>query len=435
MQVSVETTQGLERRMTVTVPAERIDQEVESRLKNLSRTVRLSGFRPGKVPVKVVASRYGTQVRNEVINEVTQSTFQEAVSRENLKLASMPSIEPKSSGKGNDLEYVAVFEVIGEVELAPLEGVEVIKPVSEITEQDVDHMVETLRKQRATWNAVERPAKMDDQVTIDFHGRISGKDFEGNQGKDVKLVLGSNSFIAGFEDKLVGAKCGETVTAELVFPEDYRVKDLAGKPVAFEISVKEVAESVLPDVDEEFMRSFEVGDGSIETFRQEIRDSMQSELDQALREKLKQNVLEVLYQQNSLELPKALVDSTIDDMQAQLQSTLAAQGAEMTDLNLDRALFEESARRKVALGMIVGEISRQNNLTVDHDKVRSIVEKLAESYEHPDEVVRWYYSDRSRMANIETLALEDTVVDWVMERASAREEPVGFEEIMQSRRV
>lgn len=436
MQVSVEATQGLERRMTVTVSAERINQEVDSRLKNLSRTVRLSGFRPGKVPVKVVASRFGAQVRNEVINEVTQSTFQEAVMQENLKLASMPSIEPTSTDKKDgDFEYVAVFEVVGEVELAPLEGVELVKPVSEITDQDVDNMIETLRKQRATWNVVERAAQMGDQVLIDFHGLIDGKDFEGNQGKGVQLVLGSNSFIAGFEDKLVGAKSGETVTAELTFPDSYRIKDVAGKPVTFDIKVHTVSEAVLPEIDEEFMRGFEVEDGSMDTFRNDIRDSMQAELDLALQEKLKQNVLELLYSQNSLELPKAMVDSTIDEMMSHMQSTLSAQGGDLGDLNLDRSLFEESARRKVALGMLVSDITRRNNLIVDHEKVRSMIEKLAASYDAPDEVVRWYYADRSRLANIESLALEELVVDWVLEQVNVKEDSISFEEIMQSRRA
>lgn len=435
MQVSVETTQGLERRMTVTVPAERIEREVESRLKNLSRTVRLSGFRPGKVPVKVVASRFGNQVRNEVINEVTQRTFQEAVSQENLRLASMPKIEPKLTDPGTDLQYVAIFEVVSDVEIAEMADIEVDKPVAGVTEDDIDHMIETLRKQRATWTDVERAAQTGDRVTIDFHGQINGSDFEGNQGSNVPLVLGSNSFISGFEDKLAGARAGDEVKVDLQFPDDYRVKDLAGKPVVFNVNVHAVAESALPEVDEEFMRTFEVSDGQLETFRKEIRETMQAELDQALREKLKQNVFDVLYRQAQLELPSALVNSTVDEMLAQAKATFTAQGGNADELNLNRGLFEESARRKVALGMIVGDIARKNNITVDYERVRNTVETLASSYDQPEEVVRWYYADRSRMENVESLVLEDMVVDWVVGQARVTEKETNFEELMHDRRV
>lgn len=435
MQVSVETTQGLERRMTVTVPAERIDKEVEDRLKNLSRTVRLSGFRPGKVPVKVVASRFGNQVRSEVINEVTQRSFQEAVSQENLRLASMPRIEPRLNQPGNDLEYVATFEVVSEVSLPDIADLDIEKPVAAIEDADVDGMIETLRKQRATWSPVERPAQTGDQVTIDFHGTINGSDFEGNSGSNVPLVLGSGSFISGFEDKLTGVRTGEEVEIDLQFPEDYRVKDLAGKPVVFKVNVHNVAEATLPEVNEDFMRAFEVSDGRLETFKQEIRESMQSELETALRDKLKQNVFDVLYKKGQTELPEALVNNTIDDMIARAKATFTAQGGNAEDLKLERGLFEESARRKVALGLIVADMARKQNITVDYERVRNKVEALAAGYDQPEEVIRWYYADRSRMEGIESMVLEDMVVDWIVDKARMTEKQTSFEELMHSRRV
>ena len=435
MQVSVETTQGLERRMTVTVPAERIEQEVEDRLKNLSRTVRLSGFRPGKVPVKVVASRFGAQVRNEVVSEVTQRSFQEAISQEKLRLASMPKIEPRLNEPGNDLEYVAIFEVVSDVSLPEITDIEIGKPVASVTDTDVDDMIETLRKQRAIWTPVERPAQTGDQVTIDFHGKVNGSDFEGNNGSDVPLVLGSGSFISGFEDKLVGVKAGDVVDIDLQFPEDYRVKDLAGKPVVFNVKIHKVAEARLPEVDDDFMRAFEVSDGQLETFKQEIRESMQSELDTALQDRLKQNVFEALYKKAQIELPTALVNSTIDDMITRAKATFSAQGGNVDDLNLERGLFEESARRKVTLGMIVADLARKNNITVDYEKVRQMVESMAASYDQPDEVIRWYYADRSRMEGIESMVLENMVVDWVVNQAKITDEQTSFEELMHNRRV
>jgi len=431
MQVSVEATSGLERRMTVTIPAERIEKEVENRLKSLSRTVRLAGFRPGKVPVKVVATRYGTQVRNEVIGEMTQSSFQEAVNQENLRLAGMPQIEPRITDPGADMEYIATFEVIGEIELAPLADLEIEKPVATITDDDVTAMVEKLRQQRANWIAVERPAQEGDRLTIDFEGTIEGQPFEGNKGQQAPILLGSNSFIPGFEDALVGSKPGDEVTIELVFPEDYRNTAVAGKPVHFVVKVHEVVEPELPEVDAEFMRSFEVNDGDMDSFRNEIRSSMQGELDQALKDMTKTKVLDLIYAENPIDVPAAMVESSLNDMMTQFQNNLAAQGKHFPDM--DRSVFEPAARRKATLSMLLSDIARKQAFVADATQVKAQVERLAESYDDPGEVVRWYYADRSRLANVEAMVVEDMVIDWILDNAKVTDNSLSFDEVMQSR--
>lgn len=433
MQVSVEATNGLERRMTVTIPAEQVEKEVENRLKALSRTVRIAGFRPGKVPVKVVATRYGAQVRNEVIGEVTQTSFREAVTQENLRLAGMPQIEPKEISPGSDLEYTAIFEVFGDVELTPLDDKEIEKPVATITDEDVTTMVDKLRQQRANWVAVERPAQEGDRVNIDFEGTIDGEAFDGNSGQQVALVLGSSSFIPGFEDGLIGCKAGDETTLDLQFPDDYQSEAVAGKPVNFKVKVNEVAEAELPEVDAEFMSSFEVSSGDMDGFLAEIRSSMEAELEQVLKDMTKKRVLDMLYETNSVDVPEAVVQSSIDDMMAQMRSNLGDQGGRVNEL--DRTLFAPSARRKAALGILLNEIARQQGFRAAPERVKQVVENLAESYDQPEQVVRWYYSDRSRLSNIESLVVEEMVVDWVIDNVKVNEKNMTFDEVMQARQA
>lgn len=431
MQVSVEATNGLERRMTVTIPAEQVEKEVENRLKALSRTVKVAGFRPGKVPVKVVATRYGAQVRNEVIGEVTQSSFREAVTQENLRLAGMPQIEPKEISPGGDLEYTATFEVFGDIELVALDDKEIEKPVATITDDDVNAMVQKLRQQRATWAVVERPAQEGDKLNIDFEGTIDGDAFDGNSGQQVALVLGSNSFIPGFEDGLVGCNAGDETTLDLKFPDDYRSEAVAGKQVQFKVKVNEVAEPELPEVDAEFMGSFEVTSNDMDGFLAEIRGSMESELEQVLKDMTKNRVLDMLYESNPIEVPEAVVQSNIDDMMAQMRNSLGGQAERVNEL--DRGLFAPAARRKAALGILLSEIARQQGFRAAPERVKEVVENLAESYDQPEQVVRWYYSDRSRLNNIESVVVEEMIVDWVVENASVKEKNMTFDEVMQAR--
>ncbi len=434
MQVSVESTGGLERRMTVTIPAEEVEKAVQDRLKTLSRRVKLKGFRPGKVPLSVIASHYGPQVRQEVLSEITQNSFREAVAQEKLQLASMPRIEPLHTEPGENYQYAAVFEVMSQFDLLPVQDIKITRPVAEVTEQDVDAMLENLRRQRARWQDVERPARNEDRLIIDYRGTVEGEPFPGNEGQQVPLVLGSGRFIAGFEDQLQGVKAGEDVTVEVTFPDDYHATEVAGRQARFEVHVHSVAESVLPEMDEEFVRSYDVADGTLESLRREVRKSMEDELRQAVRERVKEQVMDELLAANPIELPRAQVEQQIGRLMARTRETLQRQGVDSAGLELDRSMFEEEARKRVALGLLTAEIVRQQNLTAEPDQVRAKVESLAAAYDDPDEVVRWYYADAARLADIESLVLEDAVVDWVLGQAQVTDEPTTFEALMKDRR-
>ncbi len=434
MQVSVESTGGLERRMTVTIPAEEVEKAVRDRLKTLSRRVKLKGFRPGKVPLSVIASHYGPQVRQEVLSEITQNSFREAVAQEKLQLASMPRIEPLHTEPGENYQYAAVFEVMSQFDILPVQDIKITRPVAEVTEQDVDAMLENLRRQRAQWQEVERPARNEDRLIIDYRGTVEGEPFPGNEGQQVPLVLGSGRFIAGFEDQLQGVKAGDDVTVEVTFPDDYHATEVAGRQARFEVHVHSVAESVLPEIDEEFVRSYDVADGTLESLRREVRKSMEDELQQAIRERVKEQVMDELLAANPIELPQAQVEQQIARLMARTRETLQRQGVDSAGLELDRSMFEEEARKRVALGLLTAEIVRQQNLTAGPDEVRAKVESLAAAYDDPDEVVRWYYADAARLADIESLVLEDAVVDWILSQAQVTEEPTTFEALMKDRR-
>ncbi|MFQ5487391.1 MAG: trigger factor [Gammaproteobacteria bacterium] len=434
MQVSVETTDGLERRMKVTIPAEEVEKEVEKRLKSLSRTVKMKGFRPGKVPLRVIASQYGPSVRQEVLSELTQNSFREAVAQENLQLASMPHIEPQAVEPGENFEYTALFEVIESFDVAPVKDIKISRPVAEITEQDVDEMLENLRRQRAQWQDVDRPAQEGDRLIVDYRGTIDGEPFEGNEGQQVPIVLGEGKFIAGFEEQLSGAKAGDDVTLEVTFPDDYHAKDLAGKQARFEVHVHAVAESVLPEIDEDFVRGYDVPSGSLDELRQEVRKSMEDELEQTMREKIKQQVMDGLLAANPIQLPQAQVEEQIDLLMNQMRENLQRQGINFGDVGLEREMFEEQARKRVALGLLTAEIVKQQHLVADPERVHAKVESLAAAYDSPEEVMRWYYADRSRLSSIESMVLEDQVVDWVLEQAQVTDEPTTFEVLMKEAR-
>lgn len=429
MQVSVETTSGLERRMTVEVPEERIDGEVQNRLKRLARTAKVKGFRPGKVPMKVVAQQYGKQVRDEVVGEVIQATYFEAINQEKLQPAGMPSIEPQVNDQGKSLQYTATFEVMPEVELADLSGTKLEKVVAEVSDEDLEKMIDNLRQQRAEWKPVKRKAKKGDRLNIDFKGTIDGEEFSGNAGEGVQLTIGSGRMIAGFEDGLVGAKAGEELTLDLQFPEDYGHKDVAGKPVQFAVKVNSVEEPLLPEVDEEFAKGFGIGDGSLEALRNEVRQNMERELAQAVSARNKQAVMDKLLELNKIDVPAALVDNEAQNLKQQMmQQMQVPQGKSMPEL--DATLFKGEAERRVTLGMLVAEIIQSNELNVDEEKVKAKVQEVAATYEHPEEVINWYMADKSRLSQIENLLLEDEVVDWVFGKADVSESKSSFDEVM-----
>jgi len=430
MQVSVEPAEGLKRRMTVAVEEDRIDQVVQGKLKDMSRTVKLKGFRKGKVPLKVIQQHYGAQVRQEVIGDVLQSSFYEAVEQEKLRPAGAPDFEPKRMEPGQGLEYVATFEVYPEIELADLSGETVVKPVAEITDADVDEMIETIRRQNMTWEEVDRPAEEGDRVTVDFRGTIDGEPFEGGEGQDMEVVIGEGRLIAGFEEGLKGARAGDELTLDLTFPEDYHAKELAGKPVQFAIQVKKVEAPKLPEVDAEFARKLGVEDGDLDKMREEIRASMQQELDSKLQTKLKEEVMEVLLRSHDFPVPEALVEQEAQVLARQMQENFARQGLKAEDLKLDPAMFRDQAWRRVKLGLLLAEIVKANDIKVDPERVKARVEEIAAPYEHPEEVVKWYYADPRRLGEVESLVYEDQVVDWVLENAKVEEKSHTFNEIM-----
>ena len=430
MHVSVETADGLKRRMTVAVEEERIDKAVQGRLKDLSRTVKLKGFRKGKVPLKVVQQHYGAQVRQDVIGDVLQSSFYEAVEQEKLRPAGAPDFEPKTMEPGKGLEYVATFEVYPEIELADLSKETVIKPVVEITEEDVDAMIENIRRQHMTWEAVDRPAEEGDRVTVDFKGTIEGEPFEGGEGTDMEVVIGEGRLISGFEDGLMGVKAGDEKTLELTFPEDYHAKELAGKPVQFAIKVKKVEAPKLPEVDAEFAKQLGIEDGDLAKMREEIRANMQRELDSKLQGKIKEAVMEVLLGSHDFPVPEALVTQEAQALARQMQENFARQGLKAEDLKLEPAMFRDQAWRRVKLGLLMAEIVKANDLKVDPARVKAKVEEIAAPYEHPEEVVKWYYADPRRLGEVESLVFEEQVVDWVLEQAQVEEKPQTFNEIM-----
>ena len=424
MQVSVETTSGLGRRMTVQIPAEQIDQQVESKLQQLARSVRLDGFRPGKVPLSVVKKRYGDQVRQETAGELIASSYEEALQQENLTPAGEPSIEQTRNRPGEELEYVAVFEIYPEIEPPELSDIGIERASAAVEEADVDAMLDKLRKQRVTWGKVERAAQDGDRLEIDFEGRIDGQPFAGNAAKNVPLELGSNTMIPGFEQQLVGVSTGDSKTIEVTFPDDYASKEVAGKTASFDVQVHSVAAAELPEVNDDFARAFGVGDGGLAKLREEIRRNMERELDAAIKSRVKQQVFDALLDKADLDVPVALVDSEID--------ALVKKDESAADAGDDRSRYEDEARRRVSLGLLIAEIIRRNQLQIDPERVRETIENLAQSYEKPEEVVQWYYSNQEMLAGVQTLIMEETVVEWVAGQAKITEKTTSFEEIMQA---
>ncbi len=427
MQVSVETTAGLERRMTVQVPEERIASEVANRLRQLARTTSIKGFRPGKVPFKMVEQRYAEQVRQEVLGDVIQSSYFEAVTQEKLRPAGYPSFEPKSMEQGKGIEYIATFEVMPEIVLASLDGVAIEKPVGTVADADVDTMLETLRKQNAGWQIADRAATDGDRVTIDFKGTVDGAEFQGNKGENVPVTLGGKRMIAGFEEGLLGVTAGEERTLDLQFPENYGYKEVAGKPVQFKVTVRQVEEPLLPELDDAFADKFGI-EGGVSALRKEVRANMERELAQRVSSLVKQQVMDKLLEINKIDVPQALM--------AQEAQALAQQMLQNLQLPADKsgsispAMFEEQAKKRVSLGLILAELVQRHNLKVDADALRKMVEQMAAGYDQPEEVVKWYYADKSRLGEVESLALEERVVEWVLGQTQVTEKPQGFNDLM-----
>lgn len=431
MQVSIETTTGLERRMTVGIPAEQVETEVTKRLQQATKTVRLNGFRKGKVPLKVVKQRFGAGVRQEVLGEFMSRSFYDAVQQEDVKPAGQPSIEPKEMAEGKDVEFVATFEVYPEITLGDTSSFEIEKLVAEVQDSDVDNMIDVLRKQQATWTQVERAAQTDDQVNIDYTGTKDGEEFEGGKAEGQDLVLGSNSMIPGFEDGLVGLKAGDEKVLSLSFPEDYHAEELKGAAVEFAVKVNSVSEQELPELNAEFFSKYGVEGDDEAQFRADVRKNMERELKNAAKSKLKNQVMDKLIEANEVELPKALVAGEIEALRNQMMQQF---GGAQPNLDLKSLLpdemFSEQAERRVALGLIVGEVVKASEIKVDSDRVREMVEELASTYQDPEEVVNYYFNNRELLAGVESVVLEDQVVDHILGGAKVTETNSTYEDVI-----
>jgi len=427
MQVSVEPVSGLKRKMTIQVPAERIDEEVDKRLQSMKGRVRIDGFRPGKVPLKVIRQRYGRDVFNEVAGEVIQASFYEAVARESLRPAGAPSIEPRSLEPGKPLEYEATFEVYPEIEPASMEGIEIIRPVAEVTEADVDKMLDNLRKQRMGWQEVERPAREGDQITVDFEGFVDGEPLEGGKAENMPIVVGGGRLIPSLESQLAGLEPGEEKTLQVTFPDDYHVEELAGKEAEFRIRVHKVEEPALPELDDEFARQFGIEEGGIDKLREEVRGNMERELRQAIQKEVKTQVMDALLERNEVEVPEALVAEEIKALREQMMQSL---GQQLDASGFPDDFFREEAERRVKLGLILGEIIRREDMKAEPERIDQALQDLAASYEDPQQVIDYYKSNPQAMASLESMVLEDQLVDRVLEQASVSEEQKDFDSIM-----
>jgi trigger factor len=427
MQVSVESIGKLERRMQVQVPAERVSQEIAARLKNISRTARLNGFRPGKAPLKVIRQQFGSQIHREVIGELLQSSYAEAVTQKQLMPAGSPRIEPQSMDEGQDLKYVATFEVFPELVLQPMESLEVDRVTAEVTESDIDAMIERLRKQQMKYSAVSRAAANGDKVTIDFDGAIDGVAFAGGKGENVAIVLGEGRMLPELEQGLIGAGAGEKRDVTVNFPPDYRATELAGKSAIFATEIKTVEEPVLPEVDEEFCKSFGVTEGGLPKLREDVAANMRRELEQALRNRNKAAVMEKLYTANPTEVPNVLIEGQIRDMQVEAMRRAGTKDAAQAP---PREPFIEPARRRVALGLLLNDVIRKENLVVDRNRVNERLDEMVSAYGDAGAMKRAYMQNADAMRQVESLALEDQAVDWILEHAKVREVKSTFKQLM-----
>jgi len=412
----------------VQIPNTRVTGEVDRRLRELSRTANVRGFRKGKVPLPVIKQQYGSQVRGEAVDQLIRESYNDALSKENLRPATNPRIEPIQMEPGNDLKYAALIEVMPEVSIKPVDSLAIERPTAEITEADVDAMIESMRRQRVGYEAVERAAEKGDRVTVDFAGRVDGVAFEGGTGTDMQVVIGSGRAIADFEAALVGMSKGETKTAPVKFPDNYGAKELAGKNAEFDLTAKSVEGEVLPTVDDEFSQAFGITEGGIDALRAEVRRSMEREAAQAVRTKLRAQVFEALQRDNPVELPRALVEEQVQQLQLDLLQRMGRQIQDASQLP-PREPFEEPARRRVALGLLIGELARREKLQPDRERVFARLEELAASYPNPEEVRRSTLQNADAMRQIETGVVEDLVVDWILSRARVTDRPGSCAEL------
>jgi len=430
MQVSLETTQGLERRLTITVEAANVDTEVKNRLRQLSKTQRIDGFRPGKVPVAVIQKRYGAAVRQEVAGELMQRQYFDAVMAEKLNPAGMPQLSVVKNEDGSDLEFTATFEVYPEIEVANLDKITVEQPVVDVTEKDLEEMLVTLQKQHATYKEVKRKSKKSDRVTIDFSGSIDGEEFEGGKAEDFTLNLNEERMIPGFEKQIIGQKAGEEFSIEVTFPEDYHAENLKGKAAVFAINLKTVEDQVLPELTDEFAEKFGVTEGGIDALKADVRKNMERELSQNVKNEVKQQVIDGLVEVNDVEIPAALIKGEVDVLRQQAMQRFGGQVDPANMPQLPDELFEEQAKRRVTVGLLLGEVIKANKLEADEARVKDMIESMASAYEDPSEVVAHYAGDEKLSAQMKDLALEDQAIDFILAQAKVTDKKKKFSDMI-----
>ncbi len=423
MQVSIESTSALERRMTIGVPAERLEAEITKRLQQTARRAKVPGFRPGKVPMNIIRQRFGADARQEAMGDLIQQTFYEAVVEQKVNPIGQPSIELQKSD--DTLEYVATFEVLPEVEISGLDKIAVERLSATVEESDLDNMLDVLRKQNTQFVAADKAAENGDQLKIDFVGRIDGEEFAGGSAKDIPLVLGSGRMIPGFEEGLVGAKAGDEKIVTPTFPEDYQNLELAGKTAEFTITVNAVEAPELPELNEEFFKTFGVSEGGLEGFRAEVRKNMERELNQAIKGKVKTQVMDGLLETNPVEVPKALIANEVNRLRVQAVQQF---GGNIKPEQLPAELFEEQAKRRVTLGLLVAQVVKQFELAADEDQVRNMIEELAAAYQEPQQVIDWYYKNEQQLEEVRAVVLEEQVVNKVLSEAQVTDKVVAYED-------
>ncbi|MDF3917265.1 trigger factor [Salinicola salarius] len=431
MQVSVETTSQIERRITVQVPAAEVDEAVAARLQDTAKRVRLNGFRQGKIPMAVVRQRYGQDVRNEVVSELMRQHYVRAITEQSLNPAGYPSIEPKIDQTGKDLEFVATLEVYPEIELKSIDGTVVERPKTEITDADIDTMIETLRGQRAKFQPVERAAENGDQVKIDFQGFLGDEPFEGGAAEGHELELGSNRFIPGFEEQLIGAKAGEEKRISVTFPEDYQAEHLAGQEATFKVTVHEVSAKALPEVDADFIKEFGVEDGDADKFRAEIKSNMEREVKQAAQNRVKQQALDALQKANDVTVPQSLVDQETEGLKRQAAQQFGL-GEDFDVSQLPNELFADQARTRVKVGLLLAEVIKQHELDASDDEIRARAEELASQYQQPEQAVEQYMQNDELKGQIKSAVLEDKAVDKLLEQAQVNDVSMSYEQVLQA---
>ncbi|AVR89550.1 trigger factor [Thauera aromatica] len=430
MEQNQETPSALERRIDIAVSLADIEKEVDDRLKRIARTVKMAGFRPGKVPMKIVAQTHGGQARGEAVGAAVEKAFGDKVRAENLRVAGYPQIQPKEAATEGTLEFTAVFEVYPEVVVGDLAGQKIERPVLSVGEAEVDQTIDVLRKQRTTFTAVDRAAAEGDRVVIDFTGRKDGEVFDGGQAQDFPFVIGAGSMLKEFEGAVAGLKAGDSKTFDMTFPEDYHAQHLAGQAVQFEVTLKAVEEAVLPTVDGDFAKALGVADGDVSKLREEVKANLEREVKRRIQSRVKEQVMEALLAATPIEVPKALVQAESEQLANSARRDLEMRGLKTKDIPVEPAWFADQAVRRVKLGLIMAELVKANELHAKPEQVRALVEEMAQSYEDPSELMRWYYSEPERLAQAEAVVIEDNVVVWVSSKADTTDKDVAFDELM-----